>query len=196
MALWRGCIWMYLWQAWAGCSIVVRGLSCNYILPESSYVILLFYLHFLGCVTCALVLTGAIKGHASKLAAEVHPFYCMTVYCLYPASLPPSCRKERNFAASLYGLGRHNDYFCHSSETSHALEWFGASKSWKGFTTTSLAGVKYGVVPADMQQPYQQNTVGSHSPLASTVLAVERIFTLAAAPAEVQKRVEETKQEK
>lgn len=47
-----------------------------------------------------------------------------------------------------------------------------------------------------MQQPYQQNTFGSHSPLAFTVQVLERIFTLAAASVEVQKRLEETKQGK
>lgn len=44
-----------------------------------------------------------------------------------------------------------------------------------------------------MQQPYQQNTFGSHSPLTFTVQVLERIFTLAAASVEVQKRLEETK---
>lgn len=65
--------------------------------------------------------------------------------------------------------------------------------NFSGFCQLIISRVKYGVVPADTQQPHQQNTVGSHSPLAFTVLVVERIFTLAAAPAEVQKRLEETK---
>ena len=51
-----------------------QRLHCNCILPDSSYIILSFYLHFLGCVTSASVLPDAIRGHASKSAAAVHPF--------------------------------------------------------------------------------------------------------------------------
>ena len=65
--------------------------------------------------------------------------------------------------------------------------------NFSGCCQLIISSVKYGVVPADMQQCYQQNTVGSHSPLTFTVLEMERIFTLAAAPAEVQKRLEKTK---
>ena len=65
--------------------------------------------------------------------------------------------------------------------------------SFSGCCQLIISSVKYRVVPADMQQHYQQNTVGSNSPLAFTVLEMERIFMLAAALAEVQKRLEETK---
>lgn len=41
-----------------------------------------------------------------------------------------------------------------------------------------ISSVKYGAVPTDRQQCYQQNTVGSYSPLAFVVLEMEGIFTL------------------